>query len=720
MATTLYLFHPNASKSSRKYPAKLAHHGARAWPTSAIQSGCMGLYYRQDELFAFRRVNGFASRLMVRHRHALVLKLLGRLHRYRSMRLPSIQLALFVCLSLFTSSVVAGSPMSWSPDGEWLSYTIVTEATQDALRPGWLFTSAIDPAGSVGHKRPPAVRSAPEGAIYRIWATHRDSRPSILIEESRWPLTAPSWSPRGKSIAFGRFVPISIETTQAVQRGRLDIVIQDGRDRKHVVWSVPDLDLDPGARADLPNLSCSWSPDGLYLAVPRHWPQPAVDIVRTDTMKCLHKIDSATQPTWSPDGTKCAFVRPDGQRDILAYVERRGQTFGDSRHVSVPTRILTHPYWSSDCRSILAVVARSQGRLPELEIMRFNLEPGDSTRVMSLIPEPIRRTAKLRGLSLDFDRDAERCFFSVDLEARDSDIVWSIPREKETRKRFHPLDQGQRIDSLAVSPDGQLVATRIASPYGLMSPVLYDCETEQTRLLIPDMDARREWLATLASAAGVLLKASLPPAMADGQVASRPTVLPLPGELAPQEPAVVRVNRLARFGAALCMPAFHRLDGGDAQSPNPSEAEARFFFNYVRGEFVAAAHDLETLEACFDSPHDRLCLLSLRAQILWARGERSEALAVIAYLLSSGEPNRQLVEETPFGLVFSPVMIPTQAWARYLSARAADALKTNAEPARDPVGNAVDPHEPDALIGIPDMPFLEKGVRAVPLPPQGE
>ena len=182
---------------------------------------------------------------------------------------------------------------------------------------------------------------------------------------------------------------------------------------------------------------------------------------------------------------------------------------------------------------------------------------------------------------------------------------------------------------------------------------------------------------------------------------------------------MVRVNRLARFGGALCAPPVHRLDAGDPP-PNLTEAEARFFFNYLRGEFIAAAAELETLEASFESPRDRLCLLSLRAQILWARGERPEALAVVAYLLSCGESDRQLVEETPFGLVFSPVVNPTQAWARYLSARAGDALKSNAGAARNPIGDGIDPHQPDALIGIPDMPFLEKGARAVPLPPAGE
>jgi Tol biopolymer transport system component len=633
-----------------------------------------------------------------------------------------IQLGLLSCVWLAASTATAdstNSPLSWSPDGEWLSYTVAADPANDKLRPSWLFATTRDRPDLAGRKQSASGRSTSDGPIYRIWATHREGRPSVLIEESRWPLTAPSWSPRGKSIAFGRFVPVSIETTQTVQRGRLEIVIQDGRDRKHVVWSVPEFALDPIARSALPNLSCSWSPDGLYLAVPRLWPQPAVEIVRTDTMKRLHVLDHATQPAWSPDGTKCAFIRAESQRDNLEYVVRHGQTFSEPRHVAAPARIPAHPYWMSDSRSILAaVVVRPPGRSPELDIVRYNLEPGDSTRVMSLIPEPVRRTAKLRGLSIDFDRETERCFFSVDLEGRDSDIVFSIPRERETRKRFHPLDPGQRIESVAVSPDAQMVAVRIAAPDGLLSPVIYDCETDQTRLLTPDPDARKEWIGTLTTTGASLLSASLPPAMSDGQMASRPTLLPLPGELAPQEPAVIRVHRLARFGWALCGLQIHRLDGGDPLPADSSEVEARLFFNYLRGEFLAAAADLEALEVLVESPHDRLGLLALRAQILWARGERPEALAVIAYLLSSGESNRQLVEETPFGLVFSPSVSPTQAWARYLSARAADALKSNGGPSGEPPLDGIDPRQPDGLIGIPDMPFLEKGAQPAPFPPE--
>ena len=118
----------------------------------------------------------------------------------------------------------------------------------------------------------------------------------------------------------------------------------------------------------------------------------------------------------------------------------------------------------------------------------------------------------------------------------------------------------------------------------------------------------------LAGTASELLRASLPAAKADGQAVERPTLLPLPGELPPQEIAAIRLNRLARFGAALCS---HPPDPRRVPVPpaaGSAETEARLFFDYLHGDFAAAAADLEKLDPLLSSPNERLSLLSLRAK----------------------------------------------------------------------------------------------------------
>ena len=632
------------------------------------------------------------------------------------MNLSLLPLGLLGFFRLATATFVAGwvsSPMSWSPDGEWLSYSVVTDAEQqDQFRPGWIFLRVEN---SDSQSQQPTLEPASRPSIYRIWATHRGSQPSVLIEESHWPLSAPAWSPRGKSIAFGRFVPYSNEATHSIQRGRYEVVIQNGLDRKQVVWSSPDFELSPTARTGLSHSSCSWSPDGLYLAIPRPGRSPSIEMVRTDTKKRVHILDNAGLTAWSPDGSKCAYIRQERTSSRLEYVERQGQGFGDPQVLAATGVVPSTPHWTSDNHSIYAVVERATTRTPDLEIVRFGLEPNETIRLLPMAPDPMRRGGTIHGLAIDFDRDGERCYFAVDLSGRDHDMAWSIPRERKTHKRFHPLDISQRIESIAASPDGQLVAVRFGCAGGLTPPAIYDTETEQTTLLVPDEDARKEWMRVLAGTATHLLKAALPPAMVDGRVARRPTLLPVAGELSPLEAVVVRVSRLARFGCVLCEAPGGFAENGERQPTGSFVIEARLFFHYLRGDYQAAAVDLDDLEPSVFTPVERLALLSVRAQLLWLRGEKSEARAVIDYLASCEEPNRRLVEETPLGLVFSPYISSQQAWARYLSARAADESQLKSPPRGELPADVIDPRLQDPF-PLPEMPLIERGGGGAPIP----
>ncbi len=180
--------------------------------------------------------------------------------------------------------------------------------------------------------------------VYRIWATQRDNRSAVPIEESLSPLTAPAWSPRGKVLAFGRFVPQSIEPAQSVQRGRYEVVIQDGLDRKQVVWSTGEFGLDAAGRGSLPELSCSWSPDGLFLAIPRPGTEPTVEVVRTDNKKHVATLDHALLPVWSPDGSKlriCATGNQFPPRSLPSALHRAARS--GFRPAAARRRARAHP-----------------------------------------------------------------------------------------------------------------------------------------------------------------------------------------------------------------------------------------------------------------------------------------------------------------------------------------------------------------------------------------
>src|SRR5512135_20582 len=106
-----------------------------------------------------------------------------------------------VCMaSLLSGCLPALVP--WSPNGVWIAYTIAVRSGSPSLPEGWLFETR-PPSGSSIVEGKPAKGGA---AGYRLWATRVDTGESVLLEESRGPLTAPAWSPDGKALAFGRLV----------------------------------------------------------------------------------------------------------------------------------------------------------------------------------------------------------------------------------------------------------------------------------------------------------------------------------------------------------------------------------------------------------------------------------------------------------------------------------------------------------------------------------
>lgn len=498
------------------------------------------------------------------------------------------------------------------------------------------------------------------------------------------------------------------------QVGRLDVVIQRGLDEKTVVWTSPEFVLDQESRAALPFHRYAWSPDGVYLAVPRPGRVPSVELIRTDTGKRVHILNQAVLPVWSPDGSMCAYIRRGIGGNNLEIVARRGQVFGEPRDLLATGPVTAAPFWGDGGRSILVVAEQTTRRTRGYELVRCALDPSEPVRILTLVPDSVRRVAKLRGIAIDFDKEGEVSFHAADLENRESEVISSILRDSQLHRRIHPVDASLRIGAISVSPDGRALAVRLGDPETLSHPALWSTETEQTRLLVPDEPSRREWLMQLANAADRLLKGALSPVVVSDQTFARPTNLPLPGELASMGSVASRLGKISELAQVVLLP----IAGDERAEQSASDIDERLLFNYLRGNFRAALDDLELLDRETTDLGQRLSLLSLRAVLRWAQGNLSAARQIIEYIVSDIGTASERLEETPLGPVVTKVVSPAQAWAAFLSAKAAHARAMEPELADggEPLGPLAGPAR-KGLLDLPDFPPFEPGGPGGPFAP---
>ncbi len=608
------------------------------------------------------------------------------------------------------------APVLWSPDGQWLAYTLALRPDQPGLTPGWLFATAPEGLRRLGQVQTPVGRR-----LYRLWATRPEGGESVLLEESRGPLTSPSWSPDGQALAFGRLVP------EDGSRGRFEVVIQEAPDRKRVLLARP-VDEFHARATDLPGLALAWSPDGRYLAVPVVQQTLSLGIIRADNGRLLKVIEDAYLPAWSPDGTKLAFVQG-SDTESLHYID---QNFGPPRHLADIGQTSQAPVWYRDSRSV-AVLARrtTQFRRREpaatIELLRVHIESGRIDLVNNLLSEPADREKASNGSSFSLDRDGDELYYVSDVEGQLTEITCFRPRTGETAEKFHPIDPMVRLGALALSPSGKTLALRVGSPGDLSPPAILDRETKELTPLVPDDAARVEWLATLVRTAQLLLRAHLPATDAHNVPIDRPTLLPVLGELPINHEAGARLRRLGKIGRPLC--------DRPADAPPASGAlldvlaEARLFFDVLREDYPAALESLEALEPRLTTRDHRLALLGVRAQIFLGQRRFEQANQTIAFLQSIESQTGQRIEQTPTGLALIPEAGPSRRWAAYLIERSDEVVKAGRYGGNDePLGHR-NPDNPNpnadlvpgpAGAAIPFAPLIQVAPPFMPLLPEFE
>jgi hypothetical protein len=589
----------------------------------------------------------------------------------------------------------------WSPDGRWLAYTVQARPRLDGPNEtlAWLLPGYVEAAApQVGNAR-----------ATRLWATRVESGESVLLAESDGPITEPSWSRDGASLAFGRWLH------PAGTAGRFELVMQDTPQQRRVVRAWPITGDD--ATDVLQDVALA--PDGACIAAPLPDGRGLI-LVRSDDGAELARLPNATRPRWDLTGQRLAFVEHDvhgGTAALRVFDARSGRLLDISASLPGFDGRLDGPRWSRDEQALWYAVVSDTGSggggapgNATFGLERLRLDGRDAPP--PLFREPLSGRGTLIAAAFDFDAEQEAVFYAVTIEGKPTVLTW-LRGGGEVFKRYPPLHELLPIRSVAVSPrpgPGRLVALRVGPPGLGLTPATSDPDSEEFTPLVPDADSRAAWASALLDATALAVDA-LPGVEGSSWAELRPTRLPLPGDLEPTYPGQARLARLARLGRRLC-------NGGRWPEPAASEPSgrldpaldgARLVFDALLGDADAALGRLEAVQSATDSADARLRLLGLRAQLEMTRRRWYRAHATLDFLADATPVEEATIESTPLGPEPVPDVAPlAPAWLEPLRGRL-DQLRdaeTRPQLIAGPSIHFLDPPEPAPFLAPPPQPAM--------------
>jgi Tol biopolymer transport system component len=218
-----------------------------------------------------------------------------------------------------------------------------------------------------------------------LWRSRIDGSEKLQLTYPPVSPVVPRWSPDGKHIVFGAYMPDGAE--------KACLISADGGTAEKLVLDDPHWVDDPG-----------WSPDGKSLLLAYYPPGAASGrvedyyVVQYDlTTKKVTPLSGGQQmfaPRWSPDGRYISTFSAD-QRRLLAFEVGTGKW----RELRAG-RFLQYPNWARDSKNIYFEDFGDDG--PELD--RVSVADGRIVRVASLkdIPRPVMSSDQpWNGLTLD-------------------------------------------------------------------------------------------------------------------------------------------------------------------------------------------------------------------------------------------------------------------------------------------------------------------------------
>ena len=175
----------------------------------------------------------------------------------------------------------------------------------------------------------------------------------------------PQWSPTGAWIAY-------YERTG--DSASIYIVRPDGSGRERLTTG-PDYDANP-----------TWGPGGHELAFARGvggmretWDIIVLDVGSGRETRLTHTSEREVHTTWSPDGTRIAFVVLSEDGSDIFMVNRDGSGL---RRLTDTVEREFHPKWSPDSRSLIY----DSGPDDQRQIWTLDVETGESRQLVRLDP----------------------------------------------------------------------------------------------------------------------------------------------------------------------------------------------------------------------------------------------------------------------------------------------------------------------------------------------
>jgi len=483
---------------------------------------------------------------------------------------------------------------------------------------------------------------------------------------------------------------------------RCELVLQDAPQRKRVLFRET-IEGDSPSADEFRDMEPLWSPDDRTIVVPS-FKRPGLTLIRGQNGQILRFLEGASHPSWSPEDAKLAFFRGKLSTELL-ILDGTGMEPRRLAEVLPDRENLPGPFWSRDGQSLsylrkAAAGGAQAGRFEVLRLSRVRADTGQSDSAIDLIHDPIPKDAELKGAWFASDPNGDAVVYAtLSSSQKTSQFSWCPARPNEVHKRLNPLDASVSMGALAMEPGGRSLALRFRKNGQWSPPAICDLASERLICVASDDETRKQWLTLILDLLRSALRDGVAPAtLADGTPVSRPSVLPIPGELESGDLTALKLRRLARIGLPLMDP-----------SSSVEAIETRLVLAYFSEVYDSALGAVDLLTARAEDSAHRRKLLGLRAQILLAKRDLATARPLIDHLRRSAFKPIFEVQEDILRTSLIPISDPRASWPDLLS----ESLEKLLKPAPDSeleIGEDEDPLERK----LREQDVMVPGRRAIP------